>query len=69
MTAENLSPDQLEELTIYPPRSVGEGFRRFRRTEEWKTKARVRAKTGGVPRDNQGEKAATIRVRKAPGVR
>lgn len=39
VTAENLSPDQIEELTIYPPRSIGEGFRRFRRTDEWKNKA------------------------------
>lgn len=33
MTAANLSPDQAEELTVYPPRSIGEGFRRFRRTD------------------------------------
>jgi hypothetical protein len=39
VTAENLSLDQIEEVTTYPPRSVGEGFRRFRRTEEWKSKA------------------------------
>jgi hypothetical protein len=29
-------------LTVYPPRSIGEGFRRFRRTDEWKNKARTR---------------------------
>jgi hypothetical protein len=38
LSAENLSPDQAEELTIYPRGSVGEGFRRFRKTEEWKNK-------------------------------
>lgn len=38
VTAENLSPEGIEELTIYPPRSIGEGFRRFRRTDEWKNK-------------------------------
>ena len=38
VTADNLSTDQIEELTVYPPRSVGEGFRRFRRTDEWKKK-------------------------------
>jgi integrase len=39
VSAENLSPDQCEELTVYPPRSLGEAFRRYRRTEEWKGKA------------------------------
>ena len=34
--AENLSPDQAEELTVYPPRSLGEAFSRYRRTDEWK---------------------------------
>ena len=24
-----------EELTVYPPRSLGEAFRRYRRTHEW----------------------------------
>jgi hypothetical protein len=38
-SAKNLSPDQAEELTVYPPRSVGEAFRRYRRTEEWQRKA------------------------------
>lgn len=33
--AENLSPMQSEEATIYPPKSIGEGFRRYRRTAEW----------------------------------
>jgi hypothetical protein len=37
--ADNLSPETSEELTIYPPRSLGEAFRRFRRTEEWSRKA------------------------------
>ncbi|NVO13514.1 MAG: tyrosine-type recombinase/integrase [Rhodoplanes sp.] len=38
VSAENLSPDQAEELTVYPPRSLGEAFRRYRRTDEWSTK-------------------------------
>jgi hypothetical protein len=37
--AQNLSPEQSEELTVYPPRSLGEAFRRYRRTEEWASKA------------------------------
>jgi hypothetical protein len=37
--AQNLSFEQSEELTIYPPRSLGEGFRRYRRTHEWERKA------------------------------
>lgn len=38
-TADNLSPGQAEEMTIYPPRSLGEAFRRYRRTDEWAAKA------------------------------
>jgi hypothetical protein len=38
-SAENLSVDQAEELTVYPPRSLGEAFRRYRRTDEWASKA------------------------------
>jgi hypothetical protein len=38
--AENLSPEQSEELTVYPPRSLGEAFRRYRRTAEWESKAK-----------------------------
>ena len=37
--AENLSPERSEELTVYPQRSLGEAFRRYRRTEEWARKA------------------------------
>jgi len=37
--ADNLSPETSEELTIYPPRSLGEAFRRYRRTDEWAGKA------------------------------
>lgn len=40
VSAENLSPDQAEELTVYPPRSLGDAFRRYRRTEEWARKAK-----------------------------
>jgi hypothetical protein len=36
---ENLSPEQSEELTIYSPRALGEAFRRYRRTNEWASKA------------------------------
>jgi hypothetical protein len=37
--AENLSPERIEELTVYPPGSLGEAFRRYRRTNEWGSKA------------------------------
>ena len=36
--ANNLSPETSEELTVYPPRSLGEAFRRYRRTDEWATR-------------------------------
>ena len=39
VSSENLSPEQSEGLTIYPPRSLGEAFRRYRRTHEWGGKA------------------------------
>jgi hypothetical protein len=38
-SADNLSPKQAEERTIYPPHSLGEAFRRYRRTDEWTAKA------------------------------
>lgn len=37
--SDNLSPERSEELTVYPPRSLGEAFRRYRRTDEWARKA------------------------------
>jgi hypothetical protein len=36
---EKLSLEQSEELTVYPPRSLGEAFARYRRTDEWSSKA------------------------------
>jgi hypothetical protein len=39
VAADNLSPERSEELTVYPPRSLGEAFARYRRTEEWRAKA------------------------------
>lgn len=39
VSAENLSPEQAEGLTVYPPRSLGAAFREYRSTEEWKAKA------------------------------
>ena len=39
VASENLSPDQAEELTVYPAHSLGEAFRRYRRTDEWSRKA------------------------------
>lgn len=39
VAADNLSPERSEELTVYPPRALGEAFRRYRRTEEWAAKA------------------------------
>src|SRR5215813_7351928 len=38
VAADNLSPEKSEELTVYPPRSIGEAFRRYRRTDEWARK-------------------------------
>jgi integrase len=37
--ADNLSPERSEELTVYPARSFGEAFSRYRRTNEWGSKA------------------------------
>jgi hypothetical protein len=39
VAADNLSLERSEELTVYPPRSLGEAFRRYRRTDEWVRKA------------------------------
>ena len=39
VSADNLSPERSEELTLYPSGSLGEAFRRYRRTEEWQRKA------------------------------
>jgi hypothetical protein len=38
-SAQNLSFENSEEMTNYPPRSLGHAFRRYRRTEEWRRKA------------------------------
>jgi hypothetical protein len=39
VAADKLSPEQSEELTVYPPRSIGEAFARYRWTDEWASKA------------------------------
>lgn len=39
VVAANLSPERSEELTVYPPRSLGDAFRRYRFTAEWSGKA------------------------------
>jgi hypothetical protein len=36
---ENLHPLRAEELTVYPPKSIGAGFKAFRSTNEWARKA------------------------------
>ena len=36
---DNLSPEKAEELTVYPARSLGDAFRRYRQTSEWAGKA------------------------------
>ncbi len=36
---ENLHPLRAEELTVYPPKSIGAGFKSFRTTNEWARKA------------------------------
>jgi len=38
-SAKNLTFEQSEELTVYPPRSLGEAFRRYRKSDEWPRKA------------------------------
>lgn len=38
-SAQNLSFENSEELTVYPPRSLGAAFREYRRTDEWRRKA------------------------------
>lgn len=40
IAADNLSPQKIEELTIYPIKSIGEAFKRYRRTDEWSRKAK-----------------------------
>jgi hypothetical protein len=39
VASDNLSPERSEALTVYPPRSLGEAFGRYRHTEEWCGKA------------------------------
>ena len=39
VATDNLSPETGEEITVYPGRSLGEAFRRYRRTDEWARKA------------------------------
>lgn len=39
VAAGNIPPEKSEELTVYPPRSLGEAFRRYRGTEVWAEKA------------------------------
>src|SRR5262245_60455243 len=39
VAADNLSPERSEELTVYPHRSIGEAFKRYRHTDEWGRKA------------------------------
>jgi hypothetical protein len=38
IAADKLTLDQSEQFTVYPPRSLGEAFRRYRNTEEWRGK-------------------------------
>jgi hypothetical protein len=37
--ADNLSPERLEQLTVYPHQSIGAAFRAYRATPEWARKA------------------------------
>jgi hypothetical protein len=39
VSAQNLSFENSEELTVYPSRSLGEAFRKYRKTNEWSRKA------------------------------
>lgn len=36
---ENLSPERAEELTVYPPKSLGAAFKGYRKTLEWSRKS------------------------------
>src|SRR5256885_1651359 len=36
---QNLSPERVEALTVYPPRALGDAFRKYRTTQEWQRKA------------------------------
>ena len=58
-SATNLSPENAEELTVYPPRSIGEGFRRYRRTDEWKRKEARTREIGGASGDALSRCSAT----------
>ena len=46
VSAENLSPDELEALTIYQPRSLGRAFQDFRATESGGARHLARARIG-----------------------
>jgi hypothetical protein len=47
--ADNLSAERSEELTVYPHGSLGEAFKRYRRTYEWGSgKAPRTQRTGGA---------------------
>ena len=59
VAAENLSPDLSEELTVYPPRSLGEAFRRYRRTEEWSARLLAPVRIGGAPGSASSPSLAT----------
>jgi hypothetical protein len=44
VASSNLSLAESEELTVYPPRCIGEGFKRFPRTVEWGRKKAPRTR-------------------------
>lgn len=40
----HLSPEMSEEMTFYPPGSLGEAFRRYRQTDEWRSAKKARTR-------------------------
>jgi hypothetical protein len=56
----NLSPERGEELTVYPIGSLGEAYRRYRRTPEWARKAPAPARIGGEAGGGSSRSSATL---------
>jgi integrase len=42
--ADNLSPEKSEHLTVYPPRTLGDAFRRYRSTTQWTEQKKPRTR-------------------------
>jgi hypothetical protein len=44
LMADNLSPETAEHLTVYPPRTLGDAFRRYRSTTQWTEQKKPRTR-------------------------